>query len=204
MANRAVLGCVDEVCHQIMDKPTIPFGGKIVILLSDFRQTCPVIRQGTCAQVVSASIRSSLLWPHFDIHHLIVPICNIEDIPFANMVDNIGDGAGPNIDLPMMHNVLSSQDLIDFVFPNDTICSPILCPSRAILAPTNAQVDTYNNEILTKLPGEERTYIAADSLEECNDVLQNAQHDDNILLPTLTLFSITSLGSDHQECPTIV
>jgi PIF1-like helicase len=71
MANRAVLGCIDDVCCQIMDKPTILFGGKIVILLSDFRQTCPVIRQGTCTQVVSASIRSSPLWPHFDINHLI-------------------------------------------------------------------------------------------------------------------------------------
>jgi ATP-dependent DNA helicase PIF1 len=184
MANRAVLGCIDEGCHWIMDKPTILFGDKIVILLGDFHQTCPVIRQGICTQVVSASICSSPLWPHFDIHHLIVPIHNAEDIQFANMVDNIGDGAGPNVDLPMMHNVLSPQDLIDFVFPNDTVCSPILCLSYAILAPTNAQVDTYNNKILTKLPGEEQTYIAVDSLEECNDMLQNAQHDDNILLPT--------------------
>jgi PIF1-like helicase len=171
MVNQAVLNCIDEVCHQIMDKPMILFGGKIVILLSDFCQTCPVIRQGICAQVVSASICFSPLWPHFNIHHLIIPICNTEDILFANMVDNIGDSAGPNIDLPMMHNILSPQDLIDFVFPNDTICSPILYLSCAILAPTTAQVDPYNNEILTKLPGEEWTYIAADSLKECNDVL---------------------------------
>ncbi|KIJ16370.1 hypothetical protein PAXINDRAFT_62033, partial [Paxillus involutus ATCC 200175] len=51
MVNRAVLACVEEVCHIIMGNNE-PFGGKILILLGDFRQTCPVIRCGTRAQVV--------------------------------------------------------------------------------------------------------------------------------------------------------
>ncbi|KIM65901.1 hypothetical protein SCLCIDRAFT_51854, partial [Scleroderma citrinum Foug A] len=51
MANRAVLGCVEEVCRIVMGNNK-PFGGKVIILLGDFRQTCPVIRGGTRAQVV--------------------------------------------------------------------------------------------------------------------------------------------------------
>ncbi|KIM59665.1 hypothetical protein SCLCIDRAFT_46318, partial [Scleroderma citrinum Foug A] len=51
MANRAVLTCIEEVCRNVMEN-TNPFGGKIVILLGDFRQTCPVIRGGTHPEVV--------------------------------------------------------------------------------------------------------------------------------------------------------
>ena len=55
MVNRAVLACVDEVCRTVMEND-LPFGGKNIVVLGDFRQTCPVIRGGTRAQVVDASI----------------------------------------------------------------------------------------------------------------------------------------------------
>ncbi|PCH43539.1 hypothetical protein WOLCODRAFT_47437, partial [Wolfiporia cocos MD-104 SS10] len=51
MANRKVLHCVDKICRRIMQND-LPFGGKVVILLGDFRQTCPVIRHGTRQQIV--------------------------------------------------------------------------------------------------------------------------------------------------------
>ncbi|KAJ6465568.1 DNA helicase Pif1 like protein, partial [Mycena vitilis] len=51
MANHAVLACVDELLRRIMGN-NLPFGGKVLILLGDFRQICPVIRRGTRAQVV--------------------------------------------------------------------------------------------------------------------------------------------------------
>ncbi|KAJ7843150.1 DNA helicase Pif1 like protein, partial [Mycena leptocephala] len=51
MANRAVLACVEETCRRVMGN-NLPFGGKVIVLLGDFRQTCPVIRRGSRAQVV--------------------------------------------------------------------------------------------------------------------------------------------------------
>ncbi|KAF8197264.1 PIF1-like helicase-domain-containing protein [Mycena galopus ATCC 62051] len=42
MANRAVLSCVEETCRRVMGND-LPFGGKVIFLLGDFRQTCPVI-----------------------------------------------------------------------------------------------------------------------------------------------------------------
>ncbi|KAJ7220657.1 DNA helicase Pif1 like protein, partial [Mycena pura] len=50
MANKAVLVCV-EALRRIMGN-SLPFGGKVLILLGDFRQTCPVVRQGSRAEVV--------------------------------------------------------------------------------------------------------------------------------------------------------
>ena len=55
MANRAVLACVEETCQCVMKNDSL-FGGKIMILLGDFRQTCPVIHGGSLAQIVDASI----------------------------------------------------------------------------------------------------------------------------------------------------
>jgi len=88
-----------------MRKPDVPFGGKVVILLGDFRQTCPVIQRGTRAQIVSASIHSSPLWTYFNVHQLTAPICNAEDIPYADMVDAIGDGSGPETSYPIQYSV---------------------------------------------------------------------------------------------------
>ena len=42
MANRTVLACIDEVCKRVTEN-ILPFGGKVVILLGDFRRTCPVV-----------------------------------------------------------------------------------------------------------------------------------------------------------------
>lgn len=156
----------------------LPFGGKVVVLLGDFRQTCPVIRKGIRTQIVNASIRSSDIWPLFDIVRLITPIQNAEDPEFAAIVDAVGDGAGPLINLSFVQSVVSNDDLISFMFPPDMLFTPEQCLQRAILAPTNAQVDSYSTLILSRLRGQERTYLAADSLQERDDVF-----DENGILP---------------------
>ena len=67
MANWAAFGCIDDACRRVM-RINKPFSGKTVVLLSDFRQTCPVIRHGSRLQVVDACIQRSILWPNFAIH----------------------------------------------------------------------------------------------------------------------------------------
>jgi ATP-dependent DNA helicase PIF1 len=165
MANRATLDCVDNVCRRIMYNDQ-PFGSKIVVLLGDFRQTCPVIRKGSRAQVVNACIQKSPVWQEFVIRKLLHPIRNAEDPWFSAYVNNIGDGAGPEIPLDMLDTTTSASELTAFVFPSHILNQPLECLKRAILAPTHAQVDSYNNEILSRVDGISRTYFAADSLKE--------------------------------------
>jgi ATP-dependent DNA helicase PIF1 len=176
MANRAVLACVDETCRQVMQSP-LPFGGKVIVLLGDFRQTCPVIRKGTKAEVINASISHSPIWPAFAIHRLVTPIRNAEDSAFAAFVDAIGDGAGPEISFQGLQHAGSRIDLIQFTFPQNVINDPILCLRRCILAPTNSQVDAYNLTILNLLPSQSRHFCAADSLEERTDVSDNLEDE---------------------------
>lgn len=168
MANRAVLACVEETLRLCMGN-NLTFGGKAIILLGDFRQTCPVIRGGSRAQVVEASIRSSPLWSAFCIRRLTVPIRNAQDPEFAQFVDEIGDGAGPEVSLSMLHHCTTMRQTVDFAFPNEIINHPELCFGRAILAPTNAQIDAYNNIMIKRLPGLPRSYHASDSLKEVED-----------------------------------
>ncbi|TFY73333.1 hypothetical protein EWM64_g10679 [Hericium alpestre] len=167
MANKAVLSCVDDTLRRVMGN-NIPFGGKILLLLGDFRQTCPVVRKGTRRQTVDASIRSSGLWDLFTVRRLTIPIRNAEDPAFAAFVDAIGDGAGPEIDLAALSLCSSTNDVIDFVYPGTTIFDPIAAVRQSILAVTNKQTDHYNSVILDRLPGPPRTYLAADSLKEFN------------------------------------
>jgi hypothetical protein len=42
MTNHAVLACVEETCQHVMENDS-PFGNKIIVLLGDLCQTCPVI-----------------------------------------------------------------------------------------------------------------------------------------------------------------
>ncbi|KAI0769661.1 DNA helicase Pif1 like protein, partial [Trametes elegans] len=51
MAKSAVLACVEETCRRVM-RNNLPWGGKVVVLLGDFRQTCPVVRRGTRRDIV--------------------------------------------------------------------------------------------------------------------------------------------------------
>ena len=96
MANKAVFNCVEETCRYVT-RCNLPFGGKVIVLLGDFRQTCPVIQNGSRQQVVDACIKSSPLWSLFQQTTLTRLIRNAEDPNFAAFVNNIGDGAGPNV-----------------------------------------------------------------------------------------------------------
>jgi len=179
MANRSVLACVEETCRRVMQSP-LPFGGKVIVLLGNFRQTCPVIRNGTRAQVVDASISRSDIWPIFTVRRLTTPIRNAEDPLFAAFVDEIGDGAGPQISFQGLHHSRSKLELAEYIFPDNVIQDPAHCLRRCILAPTNAQVDSYNSIILDRLPGHATLFCAADSLEEHESVLGDSDGD---LLP---------------------
>lgn len=165
MANQAVLACVEECCRKIMGN-CAPFGGKVVILLGDFRQTCPVIPRGTKADILNACISQCRLWPQFEVARLITPIRNAEDPALASFVDAIGDGAGPNVDLSFLTCVTTIDHVINFVYGQDITNDPTACLRRCILAPTNVQVDLYNAAVLTLIPSPSRQYHAADSLEE--------------------------------------
>ena len=176
MANKGVASSVDDVL-QLVTRCNLPFGGKVFLCLGDFRQTCPVVRGGSRAQVIDASIRSSSLWSSFTIHRLTTPIRNAQDPEYARFVDTVGDGAEPTVNLDILQHVEEPDELVDFVYPAHIRNSPEHCLQRAILAPTNAQIDTYNSEVVDAIAGDSRTYYAADTLKEAHEAgLDNSNY----------------------------
>ena len=138
--------------------------------MGDFRQTCPVVHWGNKAQVIDASIKSSPLWPLFKVCTLTHPIHNSADLEFTLFVDTIGDGAGPDICLDSMLDIVTNpEDLMLFVCPMEILQDPVKCLKHSILCPTNIQVNFYNDTLLKRVDGVERTYHAADSLKEVDD-----------------------------------
>jgi hypothetical protein len=53
---------LDNNLHDIMDRPNLLFGGETIVFGGDFRQVLPVVRRGSRAQLVGASLRMSYLW----------------------------------------------------------------------------------------------------------------------------------------------
>ena len=60
---------LNRMLCDIMDT-TVPFGGKVLVVGGDFRQTLPVVAKGGRADVVAASLKSSGLWRHFQVLRL--------------------------------------------------------------------------------------------------------------------------------------
>ena len=168
MANKAVLSTMEDVCRTAMGNDE-PFGGKVVVLLGDFRQTCPVVRKGSKKDAIDASIKSSPLWPLFRTVHLPQLIRNAEDPDFATFINDIGDGTESSINLDVLLHAHSPEELIDFVFPREVLLDPMRCLTRSILAPTNDQIDHYNDKLVSRLPGDSRTYFAADTIRESDE-----------------------------------
>lgn len=69
----------------------------------------------------------------------------------------------------MLKTTNDTDELISFVYPNDILANPIACLKRSILAPTNQQVNMYNIIILKCIQGDQRLYMAADSLKEVSN-----------------------------------
>ncbi len=45
-----------------MQRPNLPFGGKVVVFGGDFRQCLPVVSKGSQATIISAALSRSILW----------------------------------------------------------------------------------------------------------------------------------------------
>ena len=61
MTKRQNVEALDNILRDIMGRSDLPFGGKTVVLGGDFRQVLPVVRKGSRAQIVGASLRRSYL-----------------------------------------------------------------------------------------------------------------------------------------------
>ena len=69
MMDYKVLDLIKRYLRELM-QCNKRFGGKLILLMHDFRQILPVILRGSRASVVSASVKFSDNWENFTAHSL--------------------------------------------------------------------------------------------------------------------------------------
>ncbi|KAK2436045.1 ATP-dependent DNA helicase PIF1 [Trifolium repens] len=190
MMNRYFFEAFDRTMRDLMGKVdkenrNKPFGGKVVVLGGDFRQILPVIRKGSRADVIRATISSSNLWKHCKVLKLTKNMTLRGDAndksqtelkEFADWILHIGDGlidgdeyGEDEIQIPeelcVLHNDNPLHSLVDFVYPNieSNIANNNFFEDEAILAPTLEVVQQVNDFVLSSIPGESKDYLSCDT-----------------------------------------
>jgi hypothetical protein len=150
MAKRHAIEVLDNNMRDIMGRHGLPFGGKTIVFGGDFRQVLPVIRKGSRAQIVAASLRSSYLWESMCHQKLVRNMRAQSDLWFAEYllcvgggteeVNNDGDVRLPDeVCVPYTGNDRDLDRLIDDIYPklNENMSNTNYITSRAILTTRN-------------------------------------------------------------------
>ncbi|XP_050111764.1 ATP-dependent DNA helicase PIF1-like [Malus sylvestris] len=156
----------------------LPFGGKIMIFRGDFRQVLLVIQKGTKAKLIQASVIKASFWSHVKILKLKQNMRSINDREFSKFLLCVGDG---NEDVIMDDMVKppecmvipwesehSINQLIAKIFPDleDHKNDAIYMVERAVVTPTNEDVDMLKEKIINMFPSLEETMYSFDSVED--------------------------------------
>lgn len=176
MQNKLCFEAVDRTLQDICNNNCM-FGGIPIVLGGDFAQIPPVIKNGSRAMIVDASIRNSYIWHRIQVVHLRINMrvhgSSANEIHFKNWLTQITyDTALQNqqIAFPAYLSQQHSLDgLISKVYPQQdlqrSINSPNIFFKSAILTTHNATVDDLNEKVLNLMPGEATTLLSADSVE---------------------------------------
>jgi hypothetical protein len=202
---------VDRSLKDIMQSEEL-FGGKVVCLAGDPRQTLPVVKRAGRAGIVNACIQMSPIFPQLKKCLLIENMrSDKEEKEFSDYLLSLGEGKEEIFDelgefgikIPDDYIVETKEDLIEEVFPNlgvENLGYADLIDG-SIYTPLNAHAKEINDLCLKESPGESRTYLSADSVLE---------DDHKEVVPLEYLNSITISGmADHDlslkvGCPVIL
>ncbi|KAG2627528.1 hypothetical protein PVAP13_3KG127728 [Panicum virgatum] len=176
MTKRQAVEALDKSLRDIMDRPELPFGGKIVVFGGDFRQVLPVVLKGSRAQIVNASLRRSYLWDWMRHLKLVRNMRAQSDPWFADYLLRIGGGTEEvngdgdvrlpdDICVPYTRDGKDLDRLIECIFPelNENMASKDYITSRAILSTRNERVDMINMKMISSFQGDEMVYHSFDS-----------------------------------------
>ncbi|ONM56618.1 hypothetical protein ZEAMMB73_Zm00001d021244 [Zea mays] len=176
MTKRQAIEALDNSMRDIMGRPGLPFGGKTVVFGGDFRQVLPVVRKGSRAQIVAASLRSSYLWESMCHLKLVQNMRAQSDPWFAEYLLRVGGGTEEanndgdvrlpdEVCVPYTGNDRDLDRLIDDIYPNlnENMSNTSYITSRAILSTRNDWVDMINMRMIDRFQGEQMMYHSFDT-----------------------------------------
>ena len=144
-----------------------------------------MVKQGSRVQTIDATLKHSYIWedsihPLSLVQNMRLANSTVDEAEFNDFLIAIGNGRGdllPNhgpfaTKIPLEMTVASFEDLFQFVFGDlqqNYKNSDWLC-SRAIIAPTNNDVDIINEKMINKFPGEFKIFKSADNVKSNEDL----------------------------------
>ena len=183
MMDRRAVEAADRT-FQWLRKSDSPFGGITTIFSGDWRQILPVVRHGTRPQIISRCLKSSDLWKNVKTMQLTTNMRiaragaeMADEALFCQFLLDLGEGKIPTVQeqgefaITVPERFLmpgkTLQELVDWVFEDldQHMHDHRWLYERAILCPTNAEVDNVNQYISSKFPGEEHILLSVDSVE---------------------------------------
>lgn len=185
------LQVLDRLLRIIMSTDK-PMGGKLVVLLHDFRQLLPVVPGGTRAHIICESVINSHIWDNFTTFYLktnmrVINSRKTDDPAKANKLDeyakwllSIGDGtiepALQRTDIVEIKPSMWAEDLEDLnkkVYNefSTNYNDPSYLKDRAIMSCTNDVIQKCNEEIINKIPGEALVCESVHSFLDDDDYL---------------------------------
>ncbi|XP_025406670.1 uncharacterized protein LOC112680704 [Sipha flava] len=162
------------------------FGGLMILLAADFRQTLPVVPRGTPADELNACLKASPLWNNVKTLSLTtnmrVQLQNDQSAAqFSKQLLDLGNGKVPvdatsgliTLTNDFCRFVDTQLVLIENVFPNisENYKNYAWLSQRAILAAKNNDVHALNFTIQSKIAGDLVTYKSVDSITNPDDVV---------------------------------
>ncbi|KAK3188902.1 hypothetical protein Dsin_028463 [Dipteronia sinensis] len=185
MRKRQTIEALDKMMHDINDSG-LPFGGKVVVFGSDFRQVLLVVPKATKEETINASLVNSYLWPMLEKIRLNENMRARLDPLFCEYLLRIGDGTEKSngdkkiklstiMIIPYENENTSIHALINVVFPSiyDYSNNLDFMINRAILTPTNDCVDEINALFIQQFPGDAIKYFNFDeTLDKSKQSLQ--------------------------------
>lgn len=195
MIQRFCSEAFDCTLRDIMHCDTI-FGGKCVVMGGDFRQILPVIPKGSRAEIVNASICSSVLWQQCRIFHLTKNMRlsaggSFEEIQklewFTRWLLDVGDGklgliqdGAADIEIPDYLLVPDGDNpmlaMVESIYSNllNNLSNNAYFNDRAILAPTLEMVSQLNLYMCSLIPTEEYEFLSCDSVCKSSEDIDSA------------------------------
>ena len=205
MLNNVLLQAMD-VCFRDIMGTDVPFGGKVLVLCGDFRQTLPVIPGASRAGIVAKCLNQHPLWRHFEVMYLTKNMrVNANSDPklvaWSEWLQSVGDGVeGEEVKVPEeicttieegtkkkpMAEKDSLKGLIAKVFPNlqGNLADLKWLTGRSILTPTNKQRHHINDTMVQMAPGQEVRLRSADVVDNVQDAVSFSVEYCNSLEPT--------------------
>ena len=157
--SKHVYSCVDRFFRDIRRQPNVPFGGIVVLLTGDFRQTLPVPDMSRITQSVELCLKRSPLWQYFRRLRLVQNMRALaHEVEFKEWLMRVGDGVEPTIDgqslIRIPDRILVNDNIVDRVFGEGLITTEFLRTTNlAILCPTNKDSLEINEVVLNKVEG---------------------------------------------------